>query len=255
VVAGFYPLAFLAQRVGGPEVSVRNLTEAGAEPHDLELTPRRVQQVATADLVLYVRGFQPAVDDAVEEHGRRRSLDMTTLAGNAVRPGDPHLWLDPTLMARFAEEVDDRLARLDRAGEPRTQGRAHRLGAELRALDNEYRAGLAQCAQRTIVTAHDAFGYLAARYGLREVGIAGLSPEAEPSPARIAEVAAVARREGVRTVFYEGLVDPAVARVVAREVGARTAVLDPVEGVARGEDYFTVMRRNLGTLRQALRCR
>lgn len=268
VTAAFYPYEFLAQRVGGPDVDVTGLTRPGTEPHDLELTPRQVGALGEADLVLYARGFQPAVDDAVQQQARDSAFDVngvTPLAdgyvplegGEAVparRGGDPHVWLDPTRYATIATALADRLGALrpDRAAA--FAARARTLGAELAALDRELAAGLADCARREIVTSHNAFGYLAARYDLQQVAVTGLTPDAEPTPGRLAQVEALARSRGVTTIFFEDLVSPRTVESLARDVGARAAVLSPVEGPPATGDYFTAMRADLAALRTALDC-
>jgi zinc transport system substrate-binding protein len=249
VVAGLYPLAYAAGRVGGARVDVRNLTPPGAEPHDFELSPRDVEAVRSAALVLYLgRGFQPALEDAVRG-ASGRAVDL--LGGLPLRGGDPHVWLDPLLFAQIAERIAHEL------GPPAS---ASALVADLRALDREYARGLAHCARRTIVTSHEAFAYLAARYRLRQVAVSGISPEAEPAPRDLERAVDAVRASGATTVFFEPLVSPRIAAVVAREAGVRTAVLDPLEGlsedeIARGEDYFSLMRTNLAALEGALGCR
>ncbi|MEV4707018.1 metal ABC transporter substrate-binding protein [Actinoplanes sp. NPDC049316] len=272
VVTAFYPLQFLAERVGGDAVRVIQLTKPGAEPHDVELSPRQVGKVSTAGLVVYLKGFQPAVDQAVDLEARDRAFD----AGAVVRllpseehehePGqeehaeagegaDPHVWLDPARYATIAGALAERLAQADPAHADAYASRAGTLRTELTALDGEYAKALTTCARRELVTSHAAFRYLADRYGLTEVGITGISPEAEPSPRRLAHVAEEARATGTTTIFFETLVSPKVAETIAREVGARTAVLDPIEGVTEpGADYFTVMRANLAALTTALGC-
>jgi zinc transport system substrate-binding protein len=245
IVAGFYPLAWAAERVAGAESRVVNLTAAGAEPHDLELSPRDVEAVHDAELVVYVGGaFQPAVEDAVKSR-ERPSLDL-------VRPGeDPHIWLNP---ARFSQAVE-RIAR-----QVRGAGAVHRLIDDLKHLDAEFRTGLTDCERDVIVTTHAAFGQLARRYGLRELSLAGRTPEAEPSPRELEELIDEVRASGVTTVFAEPLVSDAVAETVAREAGVTVATLDPIEGLSEerleaGEDYLSVMRSNLAALRRALGCR
>jgi zinc transport system substrate-binding protein len=249
VVAGLYPLAFAAEQVGGADVAVRNLTAAGAEPHDLELTPRDIEAILGADLALYVGGgFQPAVQEAVA------SSDVPAadvLAGLDLREGDAHVWLDPLRFAQVVERIGTVL------GE---EVAARELAARLRGLDEELSTGLADCRRRELVTTHDAFGYLAERYGLETIPITGNSPEAEPSPRDLEAVAGLVEERGVTTVFTETLVSPEIAETVAREAGAETADLNPLEGltedeVARGEDYFSVMRANLAALREGLGCR
>jgi zinc transport system substrate-binding protein len=251
LAAAFYPLAYVAERVGGEPVTVSNLTAPGVEPHDLELTPRQAEQLEETDLAVYVKGFQPAVDAAVPAS---RGFDVTTVT--PLDGEDPHVWLDPTRLARIATALGERLAGIDAGNAAAYRERAAALAGELGALDREFRTGLAGCRRREIVTSHESFGYLARRYGLEQIGIAGLDPEAEPPPRRVAEVSRLARERGVTTIFFETLVSPDVAETVAQEAGVATAVLDPVEGLAEGsgDDYFSVMRRNLAALRAALGC-
>jgi zinc transport system substrate-binding protein len=252
VVAGFYPLAWAAERIGDGAVVVRNLTPAGSEPHDIELTPREVAEVQQADVVLYVsHGFQPAVEKAVADAGGKR---VDVLEGLPLRTGeggkvDPHVWLDPVLFAGVARRIGKAIGR---PAEP--------VAKQLHALDAEYRRGLARCARRDFVTSHAAFGYLAARYRLRQIAITGVDPAAEPSPQRLAELVQLVRRLHVTTIFFERLVSPKLAATLARETGAKTAVLDPIEGLTpaeakRGADYPALMRQNLRALREALACR
>lgn len=265
VVAAFYPLQFVAERVGGDAVKVTNLAKPGVEPHDLELEPRQLAGIADADLALYLKGFQPAVDEAIEAEAKESSFDVASVqplneAPEGEEEGkDPHVWLDPTRLATIAGKVADRLAAVDKDHADAYRDRATKLTADLTALDGEFRTGLQNCARTDIVTSHAAFGYLAKRYNLTQVPISGLSPEAEPSPQRVAEVAALAKEKGVTTIFFETLVSPKVAQTLATEVGARAEVLDPIEGLradaAPGEDYLSVMRQNLTKLREALGCR
>jgi zinc transport system substrate-binding protein len=252
VVAGFYPLAFAAKEVGGSRVDVTNLTPAGAEPHDLELTPAEVADIEDADLVLYLgEGFQPALQEAVERADVKaidalQGLDLENDQGGV----DPHVWLDPIRFAHVVERIGAELG---------GEAPARQLASRLHALDGEYREGLAHCERREVVTTHDAFGYLAERYGLEVIPIAGLSPEAEPSPQDLEAIANLVEEHGVTTVYTEPLLSPEIGETVAREAGVQTAVLDPLEGLTeeqlgRGENYFTVMRANLDALQEGLGC-
>ena len=261
VVASVYPLAEAAERVGADLVEVENLVPPGVEPHDLELAPDELEALLVADVVLFVgEGFQPAVQDAVAE-SEGTVVDVldgvdTLRAGGSV---DPHVWLDPTRFRTVVDEVGDTLAERDPAHADVYRANARRYDAELRALDDGFRRGLASCALRTIVVSHDAFGYLADAYDLVQQPIVGISPEAEPDPARLAELEDLVRTQGVTTVFTEELVSPEVADALAREAGVSTAVLNPLEGLTQAQldarqDYGSVMRQNLETLRGALGC-
>lgn len=274
VVAGFYPLQFVAERIAGPDASVTGLTPPGAEAHDLELSPSQVAEIAAADLVVYLPGFQPAVDEAVAAHAAGSGFDATAAvpllppAGDPdhadhdagpeppAEGGDPHVWLDPDRLATIAGTLATALGEADPDHAPGYATNADALGRELAALDTELADGLASCQRREIVVSHAAFGYLADRYDLRQIAITGLSPEDEPTPRRLAEVIDQAERHGATTIFFEVLVSPDVAEVIADQVGARTAVLDPIEGLAAGseQDYVSLMRANLATLRAALEC-
>ncbi|WP_170323992.1 metal ABC transporter substrate-binding protein [Cryptosporangium phraense] len=271
VVAAFYPLQFVSEQVGGDHVSVTNLVQPGVEPHDLELSPKQVAEVTDADAVVYLRNFQPAVDDAVDEGAKNKSLDVATVAPlkdgyvpleegelhHDEKGKDPHVWLDPTRLAGIADAVAKEFGRRDPANAAEYTANAKALDSKLATLDGEYKSGLANCQQKTIVVSHNAFGYLSARYGLTQVPITGLTPEEEPSAARLAETAAYAKKNGVTVIFFETLVSPKIAEALAREVGAKAEVLDPIEGIAKDskDDYFSVMRSNLTTLRGALSCR
>lgn len=268
VVASFYPLAFVAERVGGDCIAVTNLTPPGVEPHDLELSPDAVEAIATADVVLYLGGgFQPAIEDALPDADGRLIDGLGVVAtdpaeGEQSNEGltvDPHVWLDP---GRFAEIVTAVAGGLEAAGVAAScdvPGAADELRAELAELDEAFRNGLGDCERDLLVSNHDAFGYLASAYGLRQEAIAGLEPDVEPSARRLAELVDLVEREGVTTILTEELVSPDVARTLAAETGADTAVLYTIEGlsdeeVAAGDDYGSLMRKDLETLRVALGC-
>jgi zinc transport system substrate-binding protein len=286
VVAAFYPLQYVVEQVGGDRVDVTGLTKPGVEPHDLELTAQDVARVAKADTVVYLGGFQSAVDDAVDTQAKDRGFDVSTSArldlaaspdehageSTTEHPGesptehdehagesttDPHFWLDPKRYADVADAIAQRLSSLDAAHAADYQARAKDFTARLAALDREFAAGLKTCTIHDLVTSHAAFGYLAQAYGLHQESITGLTPDADPSPAALARIATFVKDEGVRTIYAETLVSPKVAQTLARETGAKLAVLDPVEGLtddSAGKDYFEVMRSNLTTLRAGQDC-
>ncbi len=250
IVAAFYPLAFVAEQLA-PEADVTNVTPAGAEPHDLELSARDIESIDDADHVLFVGGgFQPALEEAVE--GRDGAVDLLDAVSviDAEDGPDPHVWLDPVRLGAMAREAAGAL------GEPAA---ADALVADLEELDREFQAGLADCDRRQLVTSHAAFGYLADAYDLKQIPLTGVSPEAEPSARDLEALVAEVESSGATTVFFETLVSPKLAETVAREASVETAVLNPLEGLtedelAAGEDYFTVMRSNLEALRQGLGC-
>jgi zinc transport system substrate-binding protein len=265
VLASFYPLQYVAEQVGGDRVDVTSLTPPGAEPHDLELSPAQVRSIGKADLVVYLSGFQAAVDDAVNARHPEHVVDAATTpaiseaqsktTGEEGMAHDPHIWLDPSLLASVAPAVADELAAADPAGSDDYKARATTLVNRLNSLDASFRQDVARCEQSTFVTAHAAFGYLATRYGLTQVPISGLDPEVEPSPARLREIRDAVAEAGVTTIFTEDLISPKVAETLASDLGIKTAVLDPIESqVDPKTDYRGAMEQNLKNLRAALDC-
>jgi zinc transport system substrate-binding protein len=275
VIAGVYPLAEWAARVGGDRVTVTNLTPAGGDPHDFEPTPADLRRLREADVVLTLgSGFQPAVDRALRTRTATQ-VRLVATQGLALRKPaeghdghghgddlayDPHVWLDPVLAKAIVARIAEALARADPAGAPVYAANARAYEARLEALHAKYTRTLASCAHRELVTSHAAFGYLAARYDLHQEAIRGLSPEAEPTPRRLAELAEFVKRHGVRYIFTETVVSPKVAETLARETGARTLVLHTLETlsrteVAEGKSYLGVMDENLRAIATGLECR
>ena len=311
VMASFYPLQYLAEKIGGEHVSVTSLTPDGAEPHDLELSPKMVDSLSSADAVVYLAGFQSAVDEAIEQQAPKTVIDVSPAAElveagtDANNPSedeeeatdeaqsgeteahdhdheghdhdheghdheghdheghdhhhdmsaDPHFWLDPTRMAKAATLVGDKLAEADSAHADVYKANAKALADELNTLSDTLVTKTSSCKVKTFVTAHTAFGYLADRTGLTQVGISGLDPESSPSPARLAEIAQIAKEQGVTTIFTEALIDPKVAQTLADDLGITTAVLDPIESQTdASKDYAATMNSNIDALTKALDC-
>jgi zinc transport system substrate-binding protein len=270
VVASFYPMQFLAERIGGDHVNVTTLTEPGQEPHDLELSTKQTAELGEADAVLYLKSLQPAVDEAVGQSGVRTKIDaasLTTLEEHGddghdhgggeeeEHARDPHIWLDPVKYAEVAEGVAKAFEKADPDHAADYRENAEALTGRLAELNTAYQKGLENTATKVFFTNHAAFGYLAERYGLTQEAINGLDPESEPSPARIKELQTEAEADGVTTVFYETLVSDRTAKTLADDAGLKTDVLDPLEGItgkSEGDDYFGVMEANLKALEAAL---
>ncbi|MFI0933008.1 metal ABC transporter substrate-binding protein [Streptomyces sp. NPDC021019] len=305
VTASFYPMQFLAEKIGGEHVAVTSLTKPGVEPHDLELNPRQIGSISESDYVLYLKGIQPAVDDAIKQSGVKNTVDAATLTtlenhgsevsghnhghegeenhadehadehgheeeapeeheGHSEGDGhnhgeeggaDPHIWLDPVKYAEVAKGVGKSLEKADPDHAADYRKNTDALVAELGELNTAYETGLKNTSTKTFITTHSAFGYLAERYGLTQQGIAGIDPEAEPSPARIQEIHTIAEKEKATTVFFETLASDRTAKTLAKDTGLKTGVLDPLEGItdkSQGADYIEVMESNLTALQKAL---
>ncbi|MFD8233181.1 metal ABC transporter substrate-binding protein [Streptomyces sp. NPDC059696] len=278
VVASFYPMAFLAQQIGGDHANVTSLTEPGQEPHDLEISTKQRAQLEEADAALYLKGLQPAVDEAVGQTGIKTKIDAATLThledhgtGGHSHEGeeahseehsdeeehgrDPHVWLDPVKYAEIAQGVGKAFEKADPDHAADYKKNTEALVKRLNGLNGEFENGLKDTKTKVFFTNHAAFGYLAERYGLTQEAISGLDPESEPSGARVRELQQEAKADGVTTVFYETLVSDKTAKTLARDAHLKTDVLDPLEGItdtSRGDDYFQVMEANLKALRTAL---
>ncbi|MEU6824834.1 metal ABC transporter substrate-binding protein [Streptomyces atriruber] len=279
VVASFYPMQYLAEQIGGDHVSVSTLTEPGQEPHDLDVSARQRGELEESDVALYLKGLQPAVDDAIDQSGIKTKVDAASLTsmekhGNEVgghaeeheeeghdghdhshEGADPHIWLDPVKYAEVAEGVGKALEKADPDNAKTYEKNTAKLVKKLGGLDKSFKDGLKDTKSKTFITTHAAFGYLAERYGLTEEAISGLDPEAEPSAKRVKDLQKMAKADGVTTVFYETLVSDKTAKTLAKDAGLKTDVLDPIEGItddSKGDDYIQVMESNLKALQKAL---
>ena len=281
VTTSFYPLEYAIEEVGGEHVEVTNLTKTGAEPHDLELTPRQVLEVSEADHLVYLKQFQPSVDDAAEEAGDA-AFDVSSAArldiaaeeheheghdheegeggdhaGHDHGSQDPHFWLDPTRYADVADAIAERLAEDDPDHAADYRANAKDFRSTLTGLDKELKTGLSDCRQTDLVTGHAAFAYFADRYGFHQESVSGLSPGAQPSPSAMADLIDHIKEEEITTVYAETLVPQDLAETLARDAGAEVAVLDPIEGIteeSEGEDYLEVMRSNLAAVQKGQDC-
>lgn len=268
VVAAVYPLEEAAARVGGELVSVEALTPPGVEPHDLELTPGDLETIGQADLILYLGGgFQPAVEDAIASVATGMTVDILAAVGartpllddpEGELDDDPHVWLSPPRYLELVAAVEQALSDLAPSDAGAFRARAGTWSEQLATLAGEFEV-LRSCERDLLVTGHEAFGYLATDHGLRQVGIAGVSPEAEPGPARMAEIRQLVEDEGVTTVFAEELLPSDAAETIASEAGVQVAVLYTIESRTEeqrdaGIGYEELMRENLAALEDGLGC-
>lgn len=277
VSASFYPLAFLSERIGGDAAVVTQVIPSGAEPHDYEPSPQELTAVYESKiLVMNGQGLDPWADQSrgqLEKNGvtvisatEGAELIAATEEEHHEEEGhheegefDPHVWLDPVQMKSIAERIRDAFIAADPANEEKYRANADALVSDLTKLDEHFRTQLVSCTQNKVIVSHNAFGYMAKRYDFETVALAGISPDEEPSPKKIAEIIETVKREKLPVVFFETLVSPKLAESVANGAGATTLVLNPIEGltpedVASGKTYLTVMRTNADNLATALEC-
>lgn len=269
VVGAFYPLYEWARQVGGERVEATNLVSLGAEPHEYEPNPGDIRRIHETDVVFKLDpSFQPGLDRILRGVRGKKPIRVTVTEGISLkaRPGsgkdappDLHIWLDPVLSQQLVRKIAAILTQADPAGRTAFEANAEAYIKKLEALDHEFRAGLATCQRQEVITSHAAFAYLLERYGLRQFAIRGLSPNTEPSPRQLARLATLAKERGIKTIYYETLVSPTIAETLAKEVGAKTLVLNPIEGLtgaeqAQGKDYLALMRENLANLRIGQGC-
>jgi len=277
VLTSFYPMYDFACKIGGDCIDVTNMVPSGTEPHDWEPSTNDLKNLEKADVFIYNGAdMEPWADDLLVSRSdtlrvveASENVELRTTDGEHEHAHehedadhhhgdfDPHVWLDPENAKIEMEAIRDTLCAADPENSTVFQSNYEKYAAELDALDAEFREKLAPLPNRTIVVAHEAFGYLCDAYGLTQVGIEGLSPDSEPDPGRMAEVIDFVREHSISTIFFEELVSPKVAEAIASETGAQAKMLSPLEGLsdeqaAAGADYFSVMHDNLAALMEAL---
>lgn len=261
VTTSFYPLAFLADRIGGEYVAVTNLTPPGAEPHDFEPSTKDIAELETQNIILLngggIEGYADKINENINSHKTSVIKVGQSLMSNPI---DPHVWLDPVLYKKEAAIIANAFIQKDPHNAKIYTANLQKLNNELDMLDREFTKGLSNCKQSNIITSHKAFGYLASRYNLHELALTGLSPEEEPSSKTLADIATFARTTKIGYIFFEELVSPAIAETIASEIGAKTLVFNPLEGLTKeditaGKTYLTVQKENLMNLQIALVCK
>ena len=279
VAATTYPLVFFSEQVGGPEAKVVQIIPTGVEPHNWEPSPRDIVAIEQSDVFVFNgAGLEPWGERVAESLKGKSTivveategLELIEASGGDEHDGDdndehgnkgldPHVWLSPTLAKLQVRLIANALAQADPNNRSKYERNAGKLEDRLEQLGEQFHSGLAQCRTNRFITSHAAFGYLAEEFGLEQVSIAGLSPDARPNPARMAALSELVKEMGGKYIFFETLASPALSETLAQEVGAETLALNPLEGltpeeVQAGSDYLSVMQENLANLRVALEC-
>ena len=269
ITTSFYPLYYFSQQIVGDKANVINITPAGAEPHDYEPTAQDIAEIENSKLLVLDGTGLEAWGSSIKQNLNPKNTTVLTVGDGIINQTvmengqnviDPHIWQSPPLVKKIADKITQALIQIDPANTSYYQANDDALKTKLDNLDEQYKQGLANCANKNIITSHAAFGYLATAYGLNQVSITGLSPDAEPSPQQLADIVKFAKDNNVKYIFFESLVSPKLADTIATEVGAKTLVLNPIEGltpdeIAQGNNYFTEMQKNLANLRTALQCK
>ncbi len=260
VIVSFYPLYFFASEIGKDKADVVNITPSGAEPHDYEPSTQDIAQIEKSDVLILNGGQLESWGDKIKENLGGKKVMVVTAAEGLTTQNDPHVWLDPILAKKEVEVIIQAFIKVDPMNKNYYEQNAKQLQEKLDILDSQFRQGLQQCQQKNIVTSHAAFGYIASRYNLKQVPISGLSPDSEPSPKKLSDIAQFAKTNNVKYIFFETLVSPRLAQTIANEVGAKTLVFNPLEGLTKEQeeakkDYLSIQRENLDNLKIALECK
>lgn len=284
VYASFYPMYDFAKKIGGDKVEVTNLVPAGTEPHDWEPSAKDLAKISESDILVYSgAGMESWIDkvDQVTKDNKlvkveaSKGIDLIKSEHHHDEEDakeedhedaheehdhgeyDPHVWLAPQNAKIQMKNIKDALVKADPTNKDYYEKNFEVYSQKIDDLDVKFSTSLKDTKSKNIVVSHEAFAYLCKAYGINQVGIEGLSPDSEPDAARMAEVTKFAKENKIKYIFFEELVSPKVSEAIAKEVGAKTAVLNPLEGLSddqlkAGEDYFSVMESNLKVLLEAL---
>ena len=278
VMASFYPMYDFAAKIGGDKAEVITMVPSGTEPHDWEPAAADIRNLEEADLFIYSgAGMEHWVDDVLASLDNKDLISVEASEGVALRDGhrhshedegavepeeegqyDPHVWLSPLNAEKEMENIKNAYIKADPDNRDYYEANYELYASRFADLNQKFKDTLSSLPNKDIVVSHEAFGYLCDAYGLNQVGIEGLSPDSEPSPARMAEIIDFVRANHVRVIFFEELVSPKVAETIAKETGSSVQVLNPLEGLSdeeleSGADYFSVMEENLKRLEAALK--
>lgn len=268
VVTSFYPLFYFTKEIGKDKLDLTNITPAGVEPHDYEPTPTDVVKIENSQLLVLNGSIEAWGERIKNQLTNKNTLVIETGAGlfdkeleeDGKKIRDPHVWLDTIRAKSQVDAITKALEDIDPVNRDFYTANSVELKEKLDSLNTVFKNGLSSCVRSEFVTSHEAFGYLASRYDLNQIAVSGISPDEEPSSAKLAEIVKIVKAKGIKYIFFESLVSPKLSETIAQEVGAKTLVLDPLEGITdngikKGRDYISIMNDNLNNLRIALECK
>ncbi len=263
IVTSFYPLYFFTSQIGGDKTEVSNITPSGAEPHEYEPTAREMAQIENSSLLVLNGGGLESWGENIKNNinkDKTKILVIKDILNTENNNIDPHIWLSPIIAIQMVDIIESELSKIDPNNSSYYKSNAEVLKNKLSLLDEEFKNGLASCESKDIITSHSAFAYLASTYGLNQISIAGLSSEEEPSSKEMTEIVKFTKDNNVKYIFFENLISPKLSLTIAKEIGAQTLLLNPIEGlgddeIKSGKDYFSEMKNNLSNLKIALECK
>lgn len=276
IVTTFYPMYYFTKEVAGSSANVELLIPNGAEPHDWEPTAKDMAKIQDADVFIYNSQYFELWTEKVLKSINDSNLKVVEAASGIklmdalesedeeehghsehTSSKDPHVWLSPVLAQLEVNTIAKALEQADPKNKDQFQKNAEALNAELADLDHLYKETIDKAKKKEFVTQHAAFGYLAKQYGLTQIPIAGLSPDVEPTLGKLAELTELTKKKKVKIIYFEEMTSSKVAETLAKEIGAKTEVLNPLEGLTKKEqeqglDYLDVMKNNLESLKLSI---
>ena len=282
VVTTFYPMYDFTKQVAQDDAEVSMLLEAGMEVHSFEPSSQMIAEIQDADVFIYnspemetwVPDVLASIDtsdmvvicasDAItlleyegEAHAHDHESEEEGANAGHSHTVDPHVWLDPVLAQTEVSTIADGLAEADPDNAEDYLENAGIYNGKLNELDEAYRAAFEGTENRTFVTQHAAFAYLAARYDLNQISVTGLNAEVEPSAAALATLSDYVKANNISHIYFENNASSQTAEMLAEEVGVELAVLSPLEGITeedqkKGSDYISVMLDNLEALKKSI---
>lgn len=261
VYASFYPLYFLADEIGKDNIDLRIVIPNGTEPHDYEPSVKQLNDIEKADIFIYngagLESWADKLLEAIIDEKKIISASEEVELNKIDGVADPHIWLDPYNMDKIGKRIKEGFIALDSKNKEEYENNYKELSGKLRKLDNDYSMALKDKKKDKILVSHAAFGYMADRYKFDQIPVAGISPEQEPSPKTIANIIDLAKKNEIKYIFLETLASPKTVSVIAEEANLEILTLNPIAGLTEeeqknGEDYISIMEKNIESLKKAL---
>lgn len=274
-----YPLQYFAEQIGGEHVEVSSIYPPGTNEHTFEPTQQDMMKLADSDLFFYIGlGLEGFVDNAKKTlanenvsmiettHGiDEEKLHASTATHEHEHEEDdhhhgdvdPHVWLSPVISQDLALSIKNELVKKDAKHEADYEKNYDALVKKLQQLDNSYKTMAKDAETKEFYVSHAAFGYIAGTYGLKQVSVAGLNSQDEPSQKELTQIVAQAKKDNIQYILFEQNVSSKLATVIQNDIGAKDLIAHNLsvltkEDIAAKRDYFSIMEDNLETFKTAL---